>query len=641
MQFIIFLDERTRTILEENSYYLGKIKDLESQLADHITTRSQLEGEIQKFQAQTIEHVDIRSTRDEIERLNHLNTLLVRRFRLIQEYQYNEINKRIESTDDSFGCVCGGEVTAAAIKGLNLSIGEHTHSPRRKDEMTNENHTSDQASTTAGGDGNVSNDKEIQMLKEKLEVLNTEITQLQVDKADLTAQLARSHVELENQEEMLYNSEIYQKLLDQVQDLGRYCVTLKQKLKDANRVIDDLERLRLQEIKEVIERENEEKNKLFEEMKKLRAEINNLKSTIDAKDELIRTYDDLSKSKKELLELTEISQDKFDNLSTENVNLRKSRDEVKKQHDQEHTQFTSLREKYEGMKVELETYKALANKPSIEHLLFKHPRQKEIFNELYQLDKTHSLGVKDKLDELKLSVKNREEKYDNLKKKYAQMREELSTEKKQREAIIAEAALTANSYSEMSKRNRVVVAQLKEREDIVTRLMKTKAQEKAQWDQEKNTYLIKLKVDSEVMERRNQYINELTQKLEDLNSLANKLEAQLSLEKSYNIELMNDKESLLKNLEDLRTQNKLMKEKLNSVDLINGDTIKELERVKSTLQMSENFINMRMDTNRFINSEFKNLTPTDFNLMTFELSKYKVSACQMDRTPTLNTKFRG
>ena len=72
--------------------------------------------------------------------------------------------------------------------------------------------------------------------------------------------------------------------------------------------------------------------------------------------------------------------------------------------------------------------------------------------------------------------------------------------------------MTGKNYADMLSKNKMLNSQIKESEETLTKMLKEKLMEKNHYEQEKNSFQIKLKADQEVCFKQNNLINELTNK---------------------------------------------------------------------------------------------------------------------------------
>jgi len=152
----------------------------------------------------------------------------------------------------------------------------------------------------------------------------------------------------------------------------------------------------------------------------------------------------------------------------------------------------------------------------VDEIAYRHSKHREFLNELHNLNKKHNLNIKEKIDDLKIYIKSREEKVEHMEAKVKQFTNEVSQGKKQADQLIKEVEINSRIADDFDQKYKQLSGQIKSQNENFANLVKERVNDKSQFEQEKAVLQGKIKADGELIEKLQVYVNELNAKLQVL-----------------------------------------------------------------------------------------------------------------------------
>lgn len=133
---------------------------------------------------------------------------------------------------------------------------------------------------------------------------------------------------------------------------------------------------------------------------------------------------------------------------------------------------------------------------------------------MHNLNKKHNLNIKEKVDDLKIYIKSREEKVEHMEAKVKQYTNEVTQSKKQADELIKEVEINNRITDDFDQKYKQLSAQVKSQNENFASLVKERVNDKSQFEQEKAVLQGKIKADGELIEKLQTYVSELNGKLQ-------------------------------------------------------------------------------------------------------------------------------
>jgi len=307
----------------------------------------------------------------------------------------------------------------------------------------------------------------VQDLERKNQDLLLEVDKIKLDKAYLDGKFLKSG--------------IMEDLTKQLFDVINYSMHLKQNLDTAQKNLDLIQKKRTQELKELYDRTNEEKQKLYAQVSSLQKDLNSYK---ERNSELSRAQ--------EILRNTETNKDQYNaafdaqriiELTARVTSLEESLSKVTEVSRNEHNRAYKFEKELHTIK---ETFyqQLLDQYAQCENMTYRHSRYEKTFKRFYELNAEQQLNLKEDIDELVKYVKTREDKITRIEKDWKKVSASLNEEKKQNETFLKEMTSTTKEYEKIFKEIHQLRVENAELNSNFNKVYKEKTADKQAYDSE-------------------------------------------------------------------------------------------------------------------------------------------------------------
>ena len=338
----------------------------------------------------------------------------------------------------------------------------------------------------------------VQELERKNQDLLMEVDKIKLDKAYLDGKFLKSG--------------IMEDLTKQLFDVINYSMHLKQNLDTAQKNLDMIQKKRTQELKELYDRTNEEKQKLYSQVSSLQKDLNSYKernSELSRAQEILRN----TESSKEL-QNSSFDAQRIIELAARVVSLEESLAKVTETSRSDHNRAYKFERELHGMKETF--YKQLLDQyAQCENMAYRHSRYEKTFKKFYELNAEQQLNLKDDLDELVKYVKTREDKIARIEKEWKKVSASLNEEKKQNETFLKEMTNTTKEYEKIYKEIQQLRVENAELNSNFNKVYKEKTADKQAYDTEVQKLREELKRFKEQVPVLKTTINELKTSIAD------------------------------------------------------------------------------------------------------------------------------
>jgi len=455
-----------------------------------------------------------------------------------------------------------------------------------EDEINEERKQNEDSATT---------NKDIALLNQKLVRLEKDIEEITQEKLTLMNQSEKFKLEKKNLDEVFFNSKIYTSLLTQAQELLKYINLLKSKSFQYEKLLKEFERARTAELEDIFRKLFEDKDKYINMIKEVSVSYDNERKKFNQVEaDLIKEYD-LSVKFNSFIQAMEQNDEKYSTLNKENSLLRTQIKEYNDNLQSANSQVTQLNDKV--MKLSLENQRLRALIPGeykVDEIAYRHSKHREFLNELHNLNKKHNLNIKEKVDDLKIYIKSREEKVEHMEAKVKQFTNEVAQSKKQADELIKEVEINNRITDDFDQKYKQLSGQVKSQNDNFASLVKERVSDKSEFEKEKAVLQGKIKADGELIEKLQVYISELNGKLQAQAETRDLSEELMNIQKLAIEENKSVRESLLKKIEEQKTEISTQKESYEHLEQANRDFMKENENLKKSLKEKSGFITQKL-----------------------------------------------
>ncbi|KRX02599.1 Protein phosphatase 2C (PP2C)-like domain [Pseudocohnilembus persalinus] len=395
---------------------------------------------------------------------------------------------------------------------------------------------------------------------EKLNVQAKQIKDLIDEKSHLQRQLKQLQMEKTNLDEQFINSKLFNNLCQQGEEIE-------------------------EEIRELIDKNKQENQKLQQELEnKINFSKNNMQQM-----------------EKEIEQL--LSRNQNSDISGKLSELQaKTRAQEQQIFDLEYV------EKNEQLKVENSTLKAQMT-PEVLNIDIKYPKDK-----VQEVLKQYPY-VKEMIN----FMKQRDEKSNKYKKINEQYLKEIKGLKSQTEQYYSEVDFTQQGFDEKKKENTELEESLKNKDNQLRSFEHEKVKEKMSFQQEIESYKIKIEADKSTNQSQIHAISELQKQIQNL-------EKEKQILQTMNLEYQNQNQSIQDKIEALAKENqgyieqlKLIQQVKDSGQIINQDVIKENEKLEQ--QLKENTLVLKQNMEKLNNSQddYLKYQLQEFNILHIKL----------------------
>jgi len=564
--------------VEHLSSFQQKLQELSKSIETINQTNKKIEENPYLVEVQEMKK-KVDKLEEELADVREYNETLVRRFK-ISLRGFLEVDEDLEK-EIELGCICGGRVfdylTIENVK-VSREVEEDEFNEERKQ-------NEDSAATNKG----------IALLNQKLARLEKDVEEITQEKLSLLNQSEKFKLEKKNLDEVFFNSKIYNSLLTQAQELLKYINLLKSKALQYDKLLKDFEKSRTAELEEIFRKLFEDKDKYINMIKDLSVSYDNEKKKFgQIEADLIKEYE-LSVRFNSILQTMEQNDEKYSTLNQENGLLRTQVKEYNDNLQSANAQVTQLTDKV--MKLSLENQRLRALIPGeykVDEIAYRHSKHREFLNELHNLNKKHNLNIKEKIDDLKIYIKSREEKVEHMEAKVKQFTNEVSQGKKQADQLIKEVEINSRIADDFDQKYKQLSGQIKSQNENFANLVKERVNDKSQFEQEKAVLQGKIKADGELIEKLQVYVNELNAKLQVLTETRDLSEELMNTQKAAIEENKAARESLLKKIEEQKIEITTQKESYEHLEQANRDFMKENENLKKSVKEKSGFITQKL-----------------------------------------------
>jgi len=516
---------------------------------------------------------------EELADVREYNETVMRRFK-ISLRGFLELDEDLEK-EIELGCICGGRLfDYLTIENVKVSR------EVEEDEINEERKQNEDSATT---------NKDIALLNQKLVRLEKDIEEITQEKLTLMNQSEKFKLEKKNLDEVFFNSKIYTSLLTQAQELLKYINLLKSKSFQYEKLLKEFERARTAEFEDIFRKLFEDKDKYINMIKEVSVSYDNERKKFNQVEaDLIKEYD-LSVKFNSFIQAMEQNDEKYSTLNKENSLLRTQIKEYNDNLQSANSQVTQLNDKV--MKLSLENQRLRALIPGeykVDEIAYRHSKHREFLNELHNLNKKHNLNIKEKVDDLKIYIKSREEKVEHMEAKVKQFTNEVAQSKKQADELIKEVEINNRITDDFDQKYKQLSGQVKSQNDNFASLVKERVSDKSEFEKEKAVLQGKIKADGELIEKLQVYISELNGKLQAQAETRDLSEELMNIQKLAIEENKSVRESLLKKIEEQKTEISTQKESYEHLEQANRDFMKENENLKKSLKEKSGFITQKL-----------------------------------------------
>lgn len=516
---------------------------------------------------------------EELADVREYNETVMRRFK-ISLRGFLELDEDLEK-EIELGCICGGRLfDYLTIENVKVSR------EVEEDELNEERKQNEDSATT---------NKDIALLNQKLVRLEKDIEEITQEKLTLMNQSEKFKLEKKNLDEVFFNSKIYTSLLTQAQELLKYINLLKSKSFQYEKLLKEFERARTAEFEDIFRKLFEDKDKYINMIKEVSVSYDNERKKFNQVEaDLIKEYD-LSVKFNSFIQAMEQNDEKYSTLNKENSLLRTQIKEYNDNLQSANSQVTQLNDKV--MKLSLENQRLRALIPGeykVDEIAYRHSKHREFLNELHNLNKKHNLNIKEKVDDLKIYIKSREEKVEHMEAKVKQFTNEVAQSKKQADELIKEVEINNRITDDFDQKYKQLSGQVKSQNDNFASLVKERVSDKSEFEKEKAVLQGKIKADGELIEKLQVYISELNGKLQAQAETRDLSEELMNAQKLAIEENKSVRESLLKKIEEQKTEISTQKESYEHLEQANRDFMKENENLKKSLKEKSGFITQKL-----------------------------------------------
>jgi len=411
-----------------------------------------------------------------------------------------------------------------------------------EDEMNEERKQNEDSAAT---------NKDIALLNQKLVRLEKDLEEITQEKLTLMSQSEKFKLEKKNLDEVFFNSKIYTSLLTQAQELLKYINLLKSKAFQYERLLKEFERARTVELEDIFRKLFEDKDKYINMIKEVSVSYDNERKKFNQIEaDLIKEYD-LSVKFNSFIQAMEQNDEKYSTLNKENSLLRTQVKEYNDNLQSANTQVTQLNDRVMKLLLENQRLRALIpGEYKIDEISYRHSKHREFLNELHNLNKKHNLNIKEKVDDLKIYIKSREEKVEHMEAKVKQFTNEVAQSKKQADELIKEVEINNRITDDFDQKYKQLSSQVKSQNENFASLVKERVSDKSEFEKEKAVLQGKIKADGELIEKLQVYISELNGKLQAQAESRDLSEELMNTQKLAIEENKTVRESLLKKIEE-------------------------------------------------------------------------------------------
>jgi chromosome segregation ATPase len=305
------------------------------------------------------------------------------------------------------------------------------------------------------------------------------IKELQDRNENLMAEVNKARLTKAHLDSKFLESALFEDLSKQLLDVVGYSMTLKNHLDRAEKNLTEIQTRRNQELFEIYDKTNDEKQRLNSQISQLQRDVGLLR---DKNAELIRKIDKQVTSEDLGAQANhESGKQTIESLSAQIQALTNELAQEKDRLRHEHHRVYKYEKELQTVKEN--HYNELLNKYQVcENMAMRHTRHEDIFNKLYKLNSESNAGIKDDLDELTKYVKTRDEKISHLDKKWKKCEKELDAERKQCQNYIKEIENATLAYTQMTKENEQYRKEINEMNSNFNKVYKEKTAEKQLYD---------------------------------------------------------------------------------------------------------------------------------------------------------------
>jgi len=516
---------------------------------------------------------------EELADVREYNETVMRRFK-ISLRGFLEVDEDLEK-EIELGCICGGRLfDYLTIENVKVSR------EVEEDEMNEERKQNEDSAAT---------NKDIALLNQKLVRLEKDLEEITQEKLTLMSQSEKFKLEKKNLDEVFFNSKIYTSLLTQAQELLKYINLLKSKAFQYERLLKEFERARTVELEDIFRKLFEDKDKYINMIKEVSVSYDNERKKFNQIEaDLIKEYD-LSVKFNSFIQAMEQNDEKYSTLNKENSLLRTQVKEYNDNLQSANTQVTQLNDRVMKLLLENQRLRALIpGEYKIDEISYRHSKHREFLNELHNLNKKHNLNIKEKVDDLKIYIKSREEKVEHMEAKVKQFTNEVAQSKKQADELIKEVEINNRITDDFDQKYKQLSSQVKSQNENFASLVKERVSDKSEFEKEKAVLQGKIKADGELIEKLQVYISELNGKLQAQAESRDLSEELMNTQKLAIEENKTVRESLLKKIEEQKTEISTQKESYEHLEQANRDFMKENENLKKSLKEKSGFITQKL-----------------------------------------------
>jgi hypothetical protein len=616
--------ERLNTKIEELAKHNQSLLDDNHKLMNQLT-------EMTNYSA--VEKITL--AQEKIQQLEYTNENLNRRLQTLLKstIKIQEATLELNESEDDleYPCICGGFLLEALIQPviklkLFISSDANEGGEKMNEEMNGGNQN--------GSAMEIEKDKNYIEVKERAQVLERMNEELMQAKVNLIQDAEKNKLGLENLEEKFFDSKMLQHLVQQTQELIKYSMYYKQKVGLIVTSIDEIEKNHGGDMLEVFRKESDEFNKVIDYMRNVFASVQNKSRHLTAKQEQAMKEYDFSVSVSAMKALIDNEASVTSLMKKENEMLRAN---AKEWNDRLKVSDAKVRELMDlNMNLNQQIIQLRAKMPEgaeWTEVTFRHAKHKEFLGELHNLNKKFDLNIKEKLDDLKVYIKSREDKLDSLESKLRHLNSDLEKAKKQSDQMIQEMELNGKVTDDYVKKYNLINDLSQQKDEAIGRIVKEKFNEQTKFEQDRTVMAQKIEALTELNTKVNVLCTEITKKNTNMQQMTDGMNEELLLQKSIIDEHKLYREALLKRIEELKVEVVLGKNTVENYAQSNEKHIKQTEEYKSKISEKQNQINQKLERTKNLSPGVA-LTVDDVEYLKLECSKLrrmvKCANCNFD-----------
>ena len=449
--------------------------------------------------------------------------------------------------------------------------------------------------------------------QQRIQDLMMEVDKLKLDRAFLEGKFLKSG--------------IMEDLSKQLLDVINHSMHLKQQLDTAQNALESIQKKRVVELKEIYEKNNQEKLKLHSQIASLTKDLNIAK---ERNLEFLK-HQDSSKLVEASREGSRFQSDsqKIEELTGQIIRMQESL--VKETEASRGNHNRAYKYEKELLTIKDTFYAQLLNQyHECESLKYRHSRHESIFKKLFALTAEKQLDVKADLEELAVYVKTREDKIGKLESDWKKASSQLNDEKKQNEAYLKELVTTTKAYDEISKEIKQLKEENAELNSKFNRVYKEKTTEKQAFDLEVQKLAGEIKRYKDQIPALKQLVHELKGSLSDQERFVQKAQESYTVQKNILDQVIEEKNKLAVELENARKESASGETKAKHLEEMGKQKTKELSEARRLVQERDNLIQQNLKlANMDIDIDMKNVTQVDILAMRADNTRLNVGWCNI------------